>query len=227
LITSGALPADQQVRIRYDAEGQYYEIQLPGSAVWERLTGSSGDFITASGSGFGLIPNLAGVFTYSAAGFWNDSTSTRSGLVVAGVATPSGAVPTTGSATYVGTLIGGSAETSVHPTLGNLRTAVTGSINLAFDFGAGTLTGSASPILSYAAQVLNLPAITFTETVYSSGSTSFYGRFATSLPGPNGFSGRFTGPAAQELIGNFAFPYTSPVNGQVYGAAGAIIAKKP
>jgi len=42
----------------------------------------------------------------------------------------------------------------------------------------------------------------------------------------NSFSGLFTGPSAQELIGNFAFPYRSPVDGKTYQADGAFIGAK-
>ena len=36
----------------------------------------------------------------------------------------------------------------------------------------------------------------------------------------------FTGPTAQELIGNFAFPYVSPIDSKSYQASGAFVAKK-
>jgi hypothetical protein len=42
----------------------------------------------------------------------------------------------------------------------------------------------------------------------------------------NSFSGLFTGPHAEELIGNFAIPYRSPINSQVYQADGAFVGKK-
>jgi hypothetical protein len=66
----------------------------------------------------------------------------------------------------------------------------------------------------------------FRETVYSTGSTTFSGKFDTDLPGVNSFSGLFTGPHAEELIGNFAIPYRSPINSQVYQADGAFVGKK-
>ena len=67
----------------------------------------------------------------------------------------------------------------------------------------------------------------FVETVYAKGSTGFSGKFETTLSGANGFNGLFTGPQASELIGNFAFPYTSALDGKNYEAGGAFIAKKP
>jgi hypothetical protein len=66
----------------------------------------------------------------------------------------------------------------------------------------------------------------FSDTVYSTGSTSFSGRFDTDVAGLNSFSGLFTGPNAEELMGNFALPYRSPVDNQTYQAAGAFVGKK-
>jgi len=100
---------------------------------------------------------------------------------------------------------------------------VNGSILLSFNFAAGTLSGSISPNLhqGYAFAPLN-----FRDTVYSTGSTTFSGRFDTTAAGVNSFSGLFTGPTAQELIGNFAFPYVSPIDSKSYQASGAFVAKK-
>ena len=58
----------------------------------------------------------------------------------------------------------------------------------------------------YLGAVYNLPMMHFTNTVYSTGSTTFSGKFDGTPSGANSFSGLFTGPAAQELIGNFTFP---------------------
>ena len=52
------------------------------------------------------------------------------------------------------------------------------------------------------------------------------GAFATSLSGRNSFSGLFTGPRAEELIGNFAFPYASPKDGATEQAAGAFVGRR-
>jgi hypothetical protein len=65
----------------------------------------------------------------------------------------------------------------------------------------------------------------FVETVFSKGSTAFSGKFDTSLTGANAFSGMFTGPQANELIGNFVFPYRSADDGKNYEAGGGFIAR--
>ncbi len=101
---------------------------------------------------------------------------------------------------------------------------ILGDIDLGFNFGAGTLSGSINPILDLGTHY-NLPSLQFTNTVYSTGSTTFSGKFDSTLSGANSFSGLFTGPAAQELIGNFTFPYASPADHHNYQAAGAFVAK--
>ena len=56
--------------------------------------------------------------------------------------------------------------------------------------------------------------------------TSFSGKFDSSLTGANSFEGLFTGPGALGVMGNFAFPYRSPIDGQTYQAGGAFIGKQ-
>ena len=62
--------------------------------------------------------------------------------------------------------------------------------------------------------------------MYSTGRTTFSGQFNSNLPGVNSFSGLFTGPHAEEVIGNFAFPYRSPIDNQTYQADGAFVGAK-
>ena len=100
---------------------------------------------------------------------------------------------------------------------------IDGTIALNFNFGSGALSGNIDPTLGGN----SLPSLAFTNTVYSTGATTFSGQFGTALPGMNSFSGLFTGPSAQELIGNFAFPYQSPGDASNQQAAGAFVAKRP
>ena len=132
-----------------------------------------------------------------------------------------------GSASYNGVLSGFSNETySDSPwDYGDAYGRVTGSIMLAFDFGAGSLSGSISPTV-YNGQDNPLGTIVFKNTIYSPGSTTFSGAFDINLPGANSFSGQFTGPTAQELIGSFALPYISRNDGKSYDAAGAFVGKR-
>ena len=148
-----------------------------------------------------------------------------SGGIAFGVGSDPSAIPVSGSATFDGLIAGFSTETYNWPdwSARGLGT-VDGTIQLKFDFGAGSLAGSISPSI-YADAKYYLPTMTFVDTVFSKGSTTFSGKFDTKLSGPNAFSGMFTGPQANELIGNFAFPYTSQIDGKNYEAGGGFIAK--
>jgi len=95
-----------------------------------------------------------------------------------------------------------------------------------FNFGNGTLSGSIDANFYQAFPSDAVSPINFSDTVYSVGSTTFSGKFDTNLAGVNSFSGLFTGPHAEELIGNFAFPYRSPIDNQTYQADGAFVAAK-
>ena len=214
------LDASEQLQVRYVQSSNSYEVQLPGSQTWAGIS-----LLTS-----GAFPNLAGDtaylwlreggYQYSRLFEWADKNSTVFGHEAVGMATPASGVPLTGSASYSGQLLGYTSE--YQATLAD-DFPVDGSIDLLFNFGVGSLSGSIKPNLhqGYATDPLN-----FRDTVYSKGSTTFSGRFDTTVPGVNSFSGLFTGPSAQELIGNFAFPYRSPVDGKTYQADGAFIGAK-
>ena len=237
-----AIGSGNSLRIRYDAATNKYEVMAEGRG-WETLVDSP-SFTPHPGDPnvifvFAGAPTNSSYFMIRAHYSYPASNSARyqysnlapwrvgsvSGYTAFGMATPASGVPVTGSASYQGMIEGGTTETysdgfEIAPGY------VAGSINLSFDFGSGSLSGSISPTV-YLAGTHVLPALTFTDTVYSTGSASFSGRFSTSLAGPNSFAGLFTGPAAQELIGRFEFPYSSPVDGGAERAAGAFVAKRP
>ena len=148
---------------------------------------------------------------------WADSKSGVSGYEAIGMATPASGVPVIGSAFYGGQILGVSSEPHGDDY------SVEGTIGLSFDFAQGTLSGTISPDLH---QGFDFDPLNFRDTVFSKGSTIFSGQFDTSVTGPSSFSGLFTGPKAEELIGNFVFPYRSPIDGLVYQAEGAIIGAK-
>ena len=223
--------ASDQLRVRYDAVANRYEVQLPSSGTWQRLSGQPGSpgnttsFVTASGMNLEVQAGIGNGYDYSALAYWFVPTDLNNpGAVAFGIPTPAGGVPITGSATFAGNLFGQSNEPVADGVIGDVG-IIYGTINLGFNFGAGTLSGSMSPIL-YTNFDHVLPTMQFTNTIYSTGSTTFSGQFVSTLAGANSFSGRFTGPAAQELIGSFAFPYKSPVDSKDYQAAGAFVAKK-
>jgi hypothetical protein len=221
-----------QIKLRYDSAAGQYQIQVPPGSSWEGLlyNSSTGAFITGTPSSpYIKFPESAATgYKYSALAslFLGPSPS---GVFASGdafgIPTPSGGVPTTGSASYSGTIAGFTTETaSAWGAWGAAE--VEGNIHLSFNFGGGTLAGTINPSIRFGPQSNALDPLNFTNTVFAPGSTTFSGSFATTLSGTNAFSGQFTGPQAQELIGSFAFPYTSHDDGKVYQATGGFVGKQ-
>jgi hypothetical protein len=212
--------AADQLQVRYVQSSNSYEVQLPGSDEWAGIHAAAGssNFFEGAVS----LSTRSSNTEYSSLFSWNDG-ATYSGFEAIGIPTAAGAVPVTGSATYTGQLSGSTSET-------HSASAVTifGGIELSFDFGLGTLSGQISPsVFNYADyDDYALAPISLRETIYSSGSTTFSGKFDTDIAGMNFLRGRFTGPHAEELIGDFALPYRSPIDGQPYQADGAFVAGK-
>ena len=242
-LVTGGIPSPpttqgEQLSVRYNSASSQYEIMLPSSSFWEGLyRGPQGsqniDFrtsgtITGGSPTYFQLQQYAGTgYTYSALALWGISSSQAgiSGAAAFGIPTSAGSVPVAGSATYNGSISGNTTETSYDLlSNGHWPALVEGSIGLSFNFGAGTLSGSISPTI-YNLERRALAPMSFVNTVYSSGATSFSGSFNNALTGANRFTGQFTGPQAQELIGSFEFPYTSPDDGKVYQANGAFVAK--
>ena len=222
-----------QLHVRYDSASQTYEIQLPASTVWSpihetaRYYGDAGEesalYRAGSPQDFGAFHyQLPANLQYSALLEW--FTDTKLGFAAIGIPTVSGNMPVSGTASYAGVIAGSTTEIFFDPWEAvYFPGLIRGTISLAFNFGTGNLSGQISPTLGST----TLPGLDFTSTVYSTGSTNFSGAFGTTLSGINSFSGRFTGPAGQELIGNFAFPYTSPTGGGTEQAAGAFVGRRP
>lgn len=207
-----------QLQIRYDASSRTYEVQLPNSQTWSALSGTSE--IEAKGGGVTVVRQQN--YQYSSLIEWFTTTFPR-GVEAIGVATPAGSVPVVGNATYAATIFGRSSESASSRLIDPL---VAGSMTLNFDFAHGSLDGRANFVLDPDWNGYDLGTFAFRDTVYSTGSTSFSGRFDTILDGVNSFSGLFTGPNAEELIGNFAFPYRSPIDSKTYQTHGAFIGRK-
>ena len=214
------LGAGDQLQVRYVQSSNSYEVQLPHSQTWETVHPSAANSTIFEGA-VGLTIRQPG-YQYSNVLSWSDGASYY-GYEAVGVATPADDVPVIGNASYSGNFWGQSSETHL-----KLPVTIYGGVDLSFDFGKGSLSGRVLPSLFYQATYddYTLSPVNLRDTVYSTGSTSFSGRFDTNLPGVNSFSGLFTGPNAQELIGNFALPYQSPMDGQTYQSDGAFDAKK-
>ena len=218
-----------QLQVRYDAANGNYEVRLPSTSEWLVLAPgqSATDYQTAGPNPvyLGLVGDPAASYRYSALAYWSHPADGDVGALAFGIPTPSGAVPVTGSANYSGVIAGRSTEFAYDYLAGtSFAGSVQGSISLAFNFGAGSLSGSISPTV-FTSDLLSLGTIAFTNTVYSSGSNVFSGKFDTDVSGENAFSGLFTGPAAQELIGNFVLPYRSTNDDKIYQATGAFAGK--
>jgi hypothetical protein len=239
---TSVLSADaNQVHIRYNAGG-YYEIELPGSA-WDPLTHYKGlgnpttennYFQPASvpqNHGFLIISKSRDQgYQYSELAAWGSDLTAAPpfGHVAFGTPTPAGAIPVTGSASYAG-VISGTADIMAPDNLygGFYPATVEGNIALNFNFAAGALDGSMNVIINEGMGYRDLGSFAFADTVFSAGSSTYSGRFASSVAGSNYFLGRFTGPNAQETIGAWALPFVYPVDGQAHQAIGAFIAKRP
>jgi hypothetical protein len=234
------------IRIRYDSSSGKYQVLVSGSD-WSTLATSPDEggypkinnYFQPSSTTTGDLqasahpnsPAEASRYEYSNLASWWVSTSDyrmtlQSGNVAFGTATPAGAVPVSGSATFGG-LIAGKTNVTAPSGWGDIPNApVAGNVSLTFDFGRGLLTGEIRPWVSCDCDPIGLPsALAFKNTVFGSGSTTFSGQFDTSVAGANTFNGLFTGPAAEELIGQWAFPFI--FNGKPAAASGAWIAKRP
>ena len=240
-------PSAADVQFSYDPSSNSYRVSLPafqsGSLANTQYGGSAGQVATESasqvtvGSSDALQPVLVTLpvpgssfspYTYTSFGWWDGTTgqaadgqSLRSeGMFAYGIPTQPGDVPITGSASY---------GAEIHATLGDVDyPTVSGEANLSFDFGAGTLSGSMHPRIadSFDGIFVDYGQYAFTQTVYSTGSTTFSGKFV--VPGlPNAdsfFNGNFTGPNAAELMARFVAPFLH--DGQQGTISGIWIGKK-
>ena len=190
-----------EVIVRWNAEAKVYQVQMPETTLaWIDQTSFSkmygvagGDVLQTDGAKLGYA---IAIVPYSYTGRMEVGLNDGPGpqrYIAFGVATPAGAVPTVGTATYDADLVG-RAGTSW---------GLYGTAEFQFDFAAGTLTGFMDPQTNGA---MGSPAVgryTFSETFFAPGSTAFSGSFDKG----GSFAGVFTGPAAQELMANFSAPF--------------------
>jgi hypothetical protein len=221
------LPGSDQISVRYTSDG-HYELQVPGKD-WAQLAiphnvipqdpSTFNYFETKNGDLLSISLSRLDGYRYSEIG--------NGGMFAFGSATPAGGVPTMGSATYNGTVTGTTDLTQKDPLSGTVAIPVTGTVQMDFNFGAGTLDGSMTLRTDPYGPAVDLGTFAFKDTVYSAGSLTYSGAFVTSATGHNEFLGRFTGPNAQETIGAWAVPFVYSADGKSHQAFGAWIAKKP
>lgn len=247
LDTLGAISSADanQPHIRYTASGTY-EVELPGGPVngftWHPLSlygqGTAQTVLTDDTGDLQLV--LSGSkdmgYQYSELASWRwGGTPDMIGAFAFGTLTPEGGVPITGSASYSGIVAGKSDVIASDPFDGPNRASVEGTVDLDFNFAAGTLGGAMSiGLVDLAGGPLALGTFDFKDTVFSAGSTSYSGKFDTTTTGDNFFLGKFTGPNAEETIGAWALPFILDAGNfaitadhQTHQAFGAWIAKKP
>lgn len=235
---------DAPIDIRYDAARNLYEVKV-GAYDWSAVidppdphdaqrNGPNKHFSISGVSNSQLYlvahhgdPNPDRKYTYSNIVGWDAEgvpAGDWSNWAAIGAATPAAGIPLTGTAAYSGLAVG-SADVPNDGWGKTATTPVEGKVDLTFDFGAGNLSGGMK--LSSACDCtirFDLPRFEFERTVFAAGSPTFSGQFATALPGANDFSGRFTGPNAQELIASWAMPFA--LVGNNHQATGVWIAKK-
>jgi hypothetical protein len=241
-------PSAQDVQFRYDATTNGYSIALPsfqpGNLANPAYNGSAGQVATSSFSqvAVGSSATLQQAFvtlmtpgsdfspyTYTSFGSWDGTTGQTTdgrtthveGNFAYGIPTQPGDVPVSGSADYTAQIRGTIGGSFYFP-------VVTGSASLSFDFTNGKLSGSMHPGVydTFDGIIEDFGTYAFTQTVYSTGSATFSGKFdVPGLPGADSsFNGNFTGPNAAELMARFQAPYL--FNGQQGMMSGVWIGKK-
>lgn len=180
--------------------------QLSTTAPYVASTGATALTGATAGGGVPSLVYLAerGTLSYARFGYWIDGSRVAANDVLehsffaGGVQTPVGAMPSSGTATYVGTTLG----TVVDNT--NAKFDFAGKVNLVADFGARGVSGS---IHSLVGSSLPLTSITLGGGNIPVGANTFAGT-ATALDGATtvgagSFNGRFYGPAANEAAGTW------------------------
>lgn len=130
-------------------------------------------------------------------------------------------VPTSGSATYTGELLGHFAGDAG-------ATWLEGDARFNFNFESATLTGDLTAYLRCMMGCSPDPiGYQFTNSNFARGSTMFSGQLiASSAPSSGTFSGLFAGPGAAELMAQFRLPYFNNQYEKWMAAGGAIAAKR-
>jgi len=227
------------IKFSWSAEANAYEVTLPGFAPAQLALTFPGNNplafhgIDASGNRLPLAisvwtPKDVGLnLSYSSLAFYSTypeggTDPFISGTFAFGIPTPAGDAPRTGTANYDAKVYG-------HTITDNGYYEITGDARLTFDFGGGSLSGYMRPRLfnDWDGVDRELGQYDFAQTVYSSGSTTFAGKFVVpDGQGDSAFQGHFTGPNAAELIAGWRAPYVDPFDNVSKSMAGVWIGKK-
>lgn len=200
--------------------------------VYEKASGSTKETLTLLKLG---ASNTALALTYSSFGIWR---STDAAAVAGqtqvyyrpfayGQPTPTGLMPTSGTATYNGILIGGGTS----GTVGGPTYDLSGTTRISIDFAASTLLGDISPTLTrvsdgtatvlskshFFANLLSSPQF------FSNIGPNTYGNDPLAISGA--ISGILFGPDASEIVGSFRGQVGIPGDPLIF-VAGAYGAKQ-
>jgi hypothetical protein len=211
------------VAIRYDSAADRYEVKLPGQTFAELVPSTDTDYVIRGADGTTIgTARFSGSDTYSYTGVARFSASTGYEIVY-GIATPASGVPVTGSASYSAEIFGGSIDSSSY--------SIGGTAQFDFNFATGSLSGFMKPSANDPGSwgPYDLGQFNFVNTIYSKGSTSFSGGLTLAGGDDVSFSGKFTGPQAQELMGEWQLSFKDiyyPDTRQTVHVAGLLIGKK-
>jgi hypothetical protein len=172
-----------------------------------------------------LTNGAASTLTYSTYGVWSEFASANAGIpnifgtLVAGVATTTAQMPTTGTATYSGNIQGAGLTSS---SAGLIRS---GAVSLNANFASNTITGSVTGLVVNSIANENGPPGTMNNINLTGGTISgaaFSGTAAAAaatgtplvnITGATGtFGGKFFGPAAAEAGGSLALTGPGGIN---------------
>lgn len=230
---------DASVTITYRSDGTISAIDLsvpatPSGVMSIRWDENGGDSIVettthviasdAAGSTLGISANaIPRGWEYQTFGMWLTGYGTGSGTfggVSVGAQTAASAVPTTGSAIFNGSLLGGYIDASGQPWL--VDASLTANVDFASRSVSLTSSGSVKyNVNNFGSAGVSDSSLDITGTLtYSPATNSFSGTLSTA-GGLNGVSsGRFYGPSAEELGGTFHFTQAGSVETFI-GAYGA------
>lgn len=216
--------------VRYDAATQNYLIDLPshGEATLQIDSQDATYWHGRAFTGFyegtwvdvfkptSTNPEIQ--LAYTSFGATSSYDTSDFGFFAFGIPTPSSGVPVTGSASYNALIVGRPLD---------IDGIIGGDATLQFNFGAGTLSGVFDPVLQFNGVETDLGSYNFVNTVFGVGSATFSGGLAHSGTNSRGaFNGRFTGPAAEELMGRWTAPYRNPTTQQWNEMFGIMVGKK-
>jgi hypothetical protein len=215
--------------ITYNPETQIYAVKIEdgnsyslytaeGSPNWYRIYPGTPDWGRS-------IENVGGSqgFSYTALASYTSPDHHQNQLAF-GFPTPEQGMPKSGKGTFTG-VISGEGTMPAPSGWGDVPYApITGSINFNVDFTVGSLTGLLAPRVNCDCDGPRFEDYAFTGLLTGNG---FAGTFDLD-PDPHNFiNGVFTGPAGQEAMGLWSFPFVmgEGESSQYHWVNGAFVAK--